>query len=387
VLQELNGSFATTMGAGRLWIRNTIANFLAFDGVLEGAPCAADRPILLAAPGPSLERSVEAIRGCRDRVDLWALPSSALFLADAGLSIDLLVMTDPGYYAMHHLHFSSARPPIAMPLSAARGAWRCTAERPFFFAQPVFFEQALLAAAGLSSPLIAPHGTVAATAIDLARAFTRAPVIVAGLDMCMRDIASHARPNAFDRLLHLQASRTAPHYSLTYHRAAGQRSEPLAGAAGARTSPSLRTYAGWFDEQTETPGSPRLYRLHSSTVSLRGFRDIALEDLPRVLPPRSPAAGGPRFHPFAGYPDRTARTRIVNAMLSRWKESFVAAERERLAPPSDVLPLAYYIEPQLLLEARRQARRGSSDARSTAEKLLSGCVSFIQELSEKTRVR
>ena len=81
-----------------------------------------------------------------------------------------------------------------MPLSAARGAWALpTSGRGlrdegnrgapvFFLGQPVVFEKALLDAAGVSAPVIPPHGTVAATAIELALASTSGPVIVAGLD-------------------------------------------------------------------------------------------------------------------------------------------------------------------------------------------------------------
>jgi hypothetical protein len=57
VVQELNGSFITTVAAGRTWLRNSFANFLYADPVLSGQLCAPSRPIVIAAPGPSLEEA------------------------------------------------------------------------------------------------------------------------------------------------------------------------------------------------------------------------------------------------------------------------------------------------------------------------------------------
>jgi hypothetical protein len=220
VVQELNGSLVTTVAAGRLWLRNCFTNFLRIDTVLSGPLCSDARPIVIAAPGPTLEAAAGLLAEVRSRVALWALPSSCPFLKDRRLQPDLVVMTDPGFYALHHLQFASPACPLAMPLSAARGSWSLH-PRPsvVLLEQPFLVERSLLAAAGVSALSVAPHGTVTATAIDLALAATRAPVIVAGLDLGSQDLLSHARPNAFDRLLQLQSSRLEPHTSLWFARA------------------------------------------------------------------------------------------------------------------------------------------------------------------------
>ena len=85
VVQEMNGSFVTTVGAGRLWIRNAVANFLAMDRPLVGRPCHPMRTIVIAAPGPTLELAAPVLAAHRAHYDLWALPSSCVFLKDAGL--------------------------------------------------------------------------------------------------------------------------------------------------------------------------------------------------------------------------------------------------------------------------------------------------------------
>jgi hypothetical protein len=50
-----------------------------------------------------------------------------------------------------------------------------------------------------------------------------------------------------------------------------------------------------------------------------------------------------------------------------------------------LLSLAYHIEPQRLLEARRKSRQGdSSGALHTVKEMLEKCMDFLREISEKT---
>jgi hypothetical protein len=399
VFQQLNGSLVTTMAAGRLWIRNSIENFLAFDSVLVGSPCPPDRPVLIAAPGPSLEESAALIRAVLPRVDLWALPSSMPLLRHEGIAPDLVVMTDPGHWSMHHLSFAAPDCPIAMPISAARGAWCLPApagapRAPLLLAQPGFFEEAILGAASVRAPRTPPHGTVAATALDLALSFTRAPVIVAGLDLCSRDITFHARPNAFDTLLHLRLTRLSPHDGLTYERSVEQHAEKLHGVAGVRASLALRTYAGWFDKGAGTD-SQRVYRLLPSPIGLGGMRALdgqGLRDLAALARSR---ARGPATMAQDGYPDPAERRRIVSRLIDDWLASIEGAARALEGPAGlDALDgnpsasaIAHDIEPRLLLESRRKKRRGDpTGALQTAGTMLESCGAFLRRLEERTFV-
>ena len=306
------------------------------------------------------------------------------------------MLTDPGFYAMHHLQFADLKCPLAMPISAARGSWQLSPAggappAVFLLAQPGFFESALLACLGIDAPTIAPHGTVAATAVDLARAFTRAPVIVAGLDMCARDLEMHARPSAFGQLLHLQSSRLVPHASLLFARAESQQLQKIPGAETARASPSLRTYAGWFAEHAgETTAG--MYRLMPSAVPLPGMRNLDADSLARVVEDGDRAAPGPRLRQAPSLPRREKRRHLVAGLLRTWlselAEAQVATNDARglasMGDFPDLLALAYYIEPQLLIETRRMARRGDvGGALAKVAAMLSGCIDFLRFLEEK----
>jgi len=398
VLRELNGSLVTTISAGKLWLRNCLANFLSMDSSLRGELCSRARPIIIAAPGPSLESAAPLLHELRSNADLWALPSSAPFLRSAGLTPDLLVMTDPGYYAVTHLQFDAPLCPVAMPLSAARGLWRLrrpggeapeSAFTPLLLFQPGLIEETLLEEAGVRAPRTAPHGTVSATALDLALSSTTGPVIFTGLDMCTRDLASHARPNAFELYLLLRATRVEPYHGLSYRRNADQDAVPLEADRTARASRALRTYAGWFS--TSAAGR-RAYRLFPSAVDLPGLTSLDENSARRMLRECPPSIPGSRLSPDPGFPSREKRQRIVARILNRWlglvsaglegargAEGFTALGRH----PS-LLPLVYSLEARLLLETKRKARLGdASGARDSAVVLLESCRAFLETVGAK----
>jgi hypothetical protein len=398
VVQEINGSFVTTVAAGRLWLRNSIANFLHIPAVVSGRLCEAGRAILIAAPGPSLEDAAPLLRELRPRFELWALPSSCPFLADFGLSPDMVVMTDPGHYSMHHLHFAAASCPLAMPLSAARGAWSLpgAGDTPgvpvFLLEQPVMFEKALISAAGLVVPVIPPHGTVAATATDLALASTAGAVIVAGLDLGARDLLQHARPNAFDRLLQLQSGRFEPHESLTFHRAALLGATGIPGAPGHRSTPALRTYAGWFD--SGTGAARRIHRLLPSAVPLGSMSPLDGPGLRVLLRGTKTAGRGPGLRAEPGFPSFEERRRIASGLLDSWIRETAQARDSFTGPAAAVdlgrfpraLALAQLIVPRGLVDALRKSRQGQgAAARSSAQDALTEGVRFLVSLAEKTR--
>ena len=401
VVQELNGSFVTTVAAGRLWLRNCLSNFLYLDEVLAGPRSAPGRPIVVAAPGPSLELAAAAIEGARGRIALWALPSSCPFLLDRGLQPDLVVMTDPGYYALHHLHFAAPACPVVMPLSAARGCWALS-PRPaaIFLEQPFLVERSLLSAAGVKAPWVAPHGTVTATAVELALSCTDGPVILAGLDLGSRDLLTHARPNAFDALLHRESSRLLPHLGQWFARDADLGSFTVPGSAGFRSTTALRTYAGWLEDGLQATRG-RLYRLLPSPQALSSMQPLDERDLQDLLSPFPAGGGTPAGDRLRGYPDAARRREIAGRLIREWRDAVRAAHRglggglggglagdsqegQDLGAQPLVLDLAHMISPRHVVDALRRSRRGqAAAARDSAAQALAESEQVLRDLAEK----
>jgi hypothetical protein len=314
-------------------------------------------------------------------------------------------MTDPGYFSIHHLHFTAPSCHVALPLSAARGLWNlhrtpssARLAGAFLLSQPEFFEQALLAAAEIHAPIVAPHGTVAATALDLALVSSRGPVIFAGLDLCTEDMLSHARPNAFDLLSHCRSTLLSPHHSQSFHRAVSQNPQPLSGDGATRpgerarffASPSLRTYAGWFAGSSHTD-SARIFRLFPSPVALPRMRALYTDSLRSLARTSTRASNGPTLKVNDAYPPLEKRRAIAERLLDEWHRALLNGRAAGESTSSlsfhrspTLHSLLYYLEPRLLLEAKRKLRRGEvAEARAAVVRACEGGAAFLRMFAAK----
>lgn len=397
LLKELRGSLATTAALGRRWLANTFRNFVALEDVRPLPHWPGRRPVVIAASGPSLAEALPLIARHRSRLLLWALPSAAPALHAAGLTPDLVVLTDPGYFAVYHLH--GALPegtPLAMPVSAGPGAWRIGA-RVSYFNQDTVFEREVLAAARVAGPTVLPSGTVSASALQLALGSTAGPVVFAGLDLAFRDVHSHARPNAVERLLVTGSSRLAPlHHRLFAH--AAEQAPRILGAAGpgsrgpARSNLALDTYAGWFAQRRAAPGRA-LYRLAPSVVPLPGLAPLSEQGL-SALCRDAGASASALSAPPRPYPARAQRRAAALAILRSWIADMQAAARALAAEPAGAVggllggtrlaSLLYFCSAARAAELRRRLRlSGAAAAAPAARALLSESADFLGGLLDR----
>ncbi len=314
VVKELRGNLVTTASLGRRWFRNSMRNFLSIEQTLQLKQTCTKAPIFIAASGPSLVRATDFILKYRLMIHLWALPSAVMFLESIGCKPDLVVMTDSGYYAMRHLHPCSGTR-VAMPLSASPGIWRKSG-RALLLSQNTFFEKALLCRAGIHCPIIHSHGTVAATALDLALLTGRGKIIFSGLDFCYQDILAHARPNSFEHYLQTTTNRYTPLDHLLYDRAVLLAPErEIVDGIPLRSNLALQTYAGWFSVMEEK-SRQRLLRFEP-LKPLAGISNLDLKSLNLF---DGEASASTLFHPSQGYPSLPQREIIVQSLFNDWRE-------------------------------------------------------------------
>jgi hypothetical protein len=353
-VERLKAGYATTAAFGALWVRNALANFVGLRAL--GAPAAAggDEPLLIAASGPTLEEALPLLLSHRGHMRLWALPSSVRALDDAGIRPDLVVVTDPGLYALQHLPAGYGAP-IAMPLAASRGT-RSYSDTVLLFSQPYLFEQEL---AGLLAPwplpVIPPQGTVAASALALAAAAGYRSIVFAGLDFCYRDVLSHARPGLFEIYHAARCGRTSPFDGALFSAAAEAAERD---ASGARATAGLRAYSRWF-ATAPLPRGVRVHRLLASSVELPAIAAVGPRDLPALLPRRLPEAAPARRIELS-----PGRADLAAAALSRWKAGIRSA---RGAPMEAWPPLARELSLFLDLPAYARARSGEESPADVLE--------------------
>lgn len=221
----------TRRSFGRRWFRNAfrrIAGPEVFAAFLPGS-C----PAVVAAAGPGLEASAEAMRRARGPFFVVAAASAVPALSARGVRVDLAVATDGGAWSRWHLR-EAAR--LRIPVAAALVADVPAACGPVALIDDgSAWQAALLSGAGLSASRLPSRGTVAATAVDIALAVTTGPVYVAGLDLACDGERCHARPYAFDELHRDGQTRLRPAAAIAFDR-----------ARTAENTGALEVYADWF---------------------------------------------------------------------------------------------------------------------------------------------
>ncbi|MDR3193635.1 MAG: DUF115 domain-containing protein [Treponema sp.] len=245
----------TARSFGRRWFRNFLRN----QRLLGSFPVFAELslPALIAGAGPSLEEAIPQIRAMGEGSCFVIAPSSSVMaLAAGGLTPDLILSTDGGIWALLHLYECLRRgtggpggtPVIAASLGAALPS-QCGAFPLLPLSDGSLWQRLVLETLGIPHLALAQRGTVTASALDLAFALGAKEACIAGMDLGLRDIRSHARPYSFDRLRAEGACRFRPEYSQAFTR-----------SFGINGGGSHRIYAAWFKERLQS-WKGRLYTL------------------------------------------------------------------------------------------------------------------------------
>ncbi|GHV14370.1 hypothetical protein FACS189491_10600 [Spirochaetia bacterium] len=275
-IKQSEANFRTVKGFGRRWFRNFLKNLrlLHYFPIYEKL----EVPMVITGSGPGLEESIPLIAEMKQREHLFVLAASSgvQTLLCRGIVPDLILSTDGGSWALLHLYeclrgtagiaaktagITAGSPPvIAAALSAALPS-QCANVPLLAISDSSFWQNLILRRLNIPHIPLVQRGTVTASAIDLALALSSGKVLIAGMDLAVRDIRTHVRPYSFDRLQAERASRLNPVYSQTYVRAAG-----ITGGG------SHQIYASWFGSQLKAyPG--RLYTLGSNNQVFQGLKE------------------------------------------------------------------------------------------------------------------
>jgi len=238
-IKRSEASRRTGAAFGKRWVRNFFRNLALVHQSIRYRTM--DMPIVITGSGPSLEAALPQILAAREGVFILAASSSLPALAAGGITPDMAISTDGGAWALLHLHacFRMATPParplmLAYSLSAALPS-QCAALPLLPLNDGTMWQSMALRSLGIPSAFVPQRGTVTASALELALVLSSGSIFLAGMDLAIPDIRSHARPYGFDHLFYGAASRLRPVYSQHFTRSR----EIKAGG-------SHDVYAAWF---------------------------------------------------------------------------------------------------------------------------------------------
>jgi len=249
----------TTAVFGKKWVRNFFKNLNLLNSTLLYKQ--ADIPVIVTGSGPSLEKAVPVIKEMQNNCLVISASSSAMAIASGGVTPDIVIATDGGNWALHHIYANyrnAAKAALAVNLTAALPS-QCSGTPQLIINDGSFWQSIVLHELGLPSVIIPQTGTVTASAIELALILSRGNVYLAGMDFSVRDIRTHARPYSFDNLLSGRASRFTPFYSQSFTR-----------STLLREGGSMDIYAAWFKTRLET-WPKRIFSLTDSEIFKNGI--------------------------------------------------------------------------------------------------------------------
>ena len=388
LLREYSGSMAVTRTFGKKWFLNTITNYISIDQYAEIRK--ANHPVVIAASGPSLEQSLTLLRKYRKKYYLWALPSSLNFLTNAGISPDMIISTDPGFFAGYHLvsleKYSDV--PVAMPLTShplPRSAANCVIP----LHQHTWIEKLFLPSLSLPFLNAGSHGTVAGTALEMTRYASPPAVLFTGLDLCFFDIQEHVKPHTFDTIIAASANRMSSIETLYTSRAI-QLAPKLHIQEHIRTSISLETYTGWFRDHIEEYPVP-CYRILPSPVIIDGFGSLLAIDIPGFFSAWNNNPGEPYYMKKNTFP-RDERKKRITCFLTHnihTLDKFLSTTRENGLPPegerTSVFELLYQLDLPSLQAVYKKVRKEQAWDTSTLTllfTLLEDTIRFLRNMNQ-----
>jgi len=197
----------TLIELGSRWISNILKNlpFLENSFTLPQLDC----PVLLLGAGTSVDGNWDYIKQYRNKFFLLAVDTALPAMNARGVIPDAVVNVDGQYYNYLDFYHRDYRIPLISDISAYPAAIR-EGKQIFFmslFTHSSFTEHLK---SNLSIPVIPPMGSVAITALHLAKTLTRGPVILTGLDFAYPRGASHLKGSIFQQHYLCKQNRHSP---------------------------------------------------------------------------------------------------------------------------------------------------------------------------------
>ena len=260
-IKRMDAGRRTAAAFGKKWVGNFFKNIGNTQKILLYKPM--DIPVIITGSGPGLEKAMPSILKAQEECLIIAAASSVMALSFYGIKADIVINTDGGNWALRHIYpfFRKSDNGIennvenaasfAVNLCAALPS-QCVNFPMLIMNDGSFWQSIILHELSLPSVIIPQKGTVTACAVELALALTSGNIYLAGMDLSVRDMRSHARPYAFDHLLFDSASRFTPVYSQSFIRSS------LIHEGG-----SLDIYAAWFKKQLAS-WSKRIFSMGGS---------------------------------------------------------------------------------------------------------------------------
>ena len=266
-------------------------------------------PVVITASGPSLTSSIPSLKKYRNKFFLIAVSSSLSVLDNYGITPDLVISTDGGFWAKKHLE-TLLKENIPLALSCEGNCpTKVLTQNPVI---PLVFSD------GIESTLLKKitdctlnaerNGTVSGTAVELALSLTDKDVFCFGLDLFAGKGKQHADPNIIEN------SNQIKDCKINSKETRINRSRFNAG--------SLKIYETWFQTRTE-PKWTRCFRVSKKGElenQLGKIQDIDISDFENLIKNLENYTYNVQTQNISGDYKKTISNFIKNTDYQTWKK-------------------------------------------------------------------
>lgn len=199
LLNDARTILVTRQFFAKRWIKNQIKFFsnIHKTAVLDKT----DIPVLICASGQSLESSIEKIKAYKDFLFIIACSSSVKCLLKNGITPDLCISTDGGFWAKKHLDcLLSEQKDIPVAISS-----EANIPSKLFLKNTIVplmycdnFDDRISRKLGINFNAAKRNGTISGTALELAFWLTDKKIFFCGLDLETNVGFAHVQPNELE---------------------------------------------------------------------------------------------------------------------------------------------------------------------------------------------
>ena len=207
-IDSIRSDVATVGYFGKKWIKNSIANFLFYEYILT-TNNSKQYPICIVGSGATLNETIATLSKIQEHALIFALPSAISCMKAHNVCPDIVINTDGGFWATTHFYDYTSPLRVAMPLTAARELYKYHSS-PFLFDQGFCIAHALNKIIQPMSICLQNHGTVAATALEMAIKMNSSHIFLFGIDGAYINGALHCHPHSFENYYSRHASLLIP---------------------------------------------------------------------------------------------------------------------------------------------------------------------------------
>ena len=306
------GNILTSIQFGHRWLTNSIRNFVVNEYSIGMEIIKKD--IVIVASGASLNDSISTLKKVAPSYFIVSLPSSAHALISNGIIPDLIITTDPGFYASLHYSDFPEDTVIAAPISAYPFK---QGKKILGIHQNTLLDNLIDQNGEILNLKIPEMGTVAATALRGILNYSISNIYILGLDLCIKGIHEHVSPHRFDILSFLNSFRLQPEL---HNRLDRVRNMAANYYEGYYFTKSMDTYSSWF--QKETFGN-RVIRINPSLIKL------PFQPLKKLPVPKHMSKYQSVFLKNKNYPDLSERKKTIESFLKRWQQAIITGKKDK----------------------------------------------------------